>query len=81
MIKVLPANPLKEKWDELYPPTPRPEKGEMCDSISCLWCGRCPRGGTWKVPGEDACVWDSYLKKLNNFYRKYGEEYLFSIAL
>lgn len=48
-----PQNPLKEKWDKLYPPIPMPQYSQVCDDYSCMWCGRCPNGSNWKVPEED----------------------------
>lgn len=32
----MPVNPLKEKWDKLYPPIPKPEFSQVCDGYSCM---------------------------------------------
>ena len=63
-IDNLPKNPLKEKWDKLYPPVPMPQYSQICDGYSCDWCGRCPEGSLWKIPDEDKEVWEEYQKQL-----------------
>ena len=72
-----PENPLKEKWDRLYPPKPMPQYSQVCDGYSCMWCGRCPQGEHWKVPEEDKEVWEKYQQEVleynilhGNFIRK-----------
>ena len=62
-----PENPLKEKWDKLYPPTPMPQYSQVCDGYSCMWCGRCPHGSKWKVPDEDKEVWDEYQRQIEEY--------------
>lgn len=64
-----PENPLKEKWDRLYPPTPMPQYSQVCDGYSCMWCGRCPSGSNWKVPEEDKEVWEQYLEQCKEYDR------------
>ena len=76
-----PKNPLEEKWNKLYPPTPMPQYSQVCDDYSCMWCGRCPDGDHWKVPEEDREVWDEYQRqrleydKIHNpiLFELYGE--------
>lgn len=82
-----PENPLKEKWDKLYPPTPMPQYSQVCDGYSCMWCSRCPQGSNWKVPDEDKEVWDEYQKQIEEYHKIHNpslvtkvEEYL-KIAL
>lgn len=62
-----PINPLQEKWDKLYPPTPMPEYSQVCDGYSCMWCSRCPRGDNWKVPEEDLEIWNQYQQALTEY--------------
>ena len=64
-----PKNPLEEKWERLYPPTPMPQYSQVCDGYSCMWCGRCPRGDNWKVPEEDKEVWEEYQKQCREYDR------------
>ncbi len=64
-----PENPLKEKWNRLYPPIPKPEYSQVCDGYSCMCCGRCPKGGYWKVPEEDMEVWNKYQKDITEYHR------------
>ena len=68
----MPINPLKEKWDKLYPPIPIPEYSQICDGYSCIWCDRCPRGENWKVPEEDKVVWEQYQQQLSEYNRKHN---------
>lgn len=62
-----PVNPLKEKWEKLYPPTPMPQYSQVCDGYSCMWCGRCPQGDNWKCPEEDKEVYEQYLKERREY--------------
>lgn len=64
-----PKNPLKNKWDKLYPPIPKPEYSQVCDGYSCMCCGRCPNGNYWKVPDEDKEVWDKYQKEIGEYHK------------
>lgn len=68
----MPVNPLKEKWDKLYPPIPKPEASQVCDGYSCMWCGRCPNGSYWECPEEDKEVYEAYCKKLNEYLIKHN---------
>lgn len=67
-----PKNPLKEKWDKLYPPIPMWQYSQVCDGYSCMWCGRCPRGDNWKCPEEDKEVYEEYLKELHVYHVNIG---------
>ena len=62
-----PVNPLKEKWEKLYPPTTMPQYSQVCDGYSCMWCGRCPHGDNWKCPEEDKEVYEQYLKERREY--------------
>jgi hypothetical protein len=62
-----PKNPLKEKWDKLYPPIPKVEYSQVCDGYSCMWCGRCPNGEYWKVPEEDIEIWNNYQEQIRQY--------------
>lgn len=64
-----PENPLREKWDKLYPPTQRYESGNNCEGYSCIFCGRCPHGSNWKVPTEDKEIWDEYQKQVLEYHK------------
>lgn len=68
-----PKNPLKEKWERLYPPIPMPQFSEVCDGYSCMGCSRCPDGGNWKVPEEDKEVWEEYQKQLCEYDRIHNQ--------
>ena len=67
-----PVNPLKEKWDKLYPPTPKPQYSQVCDGYSCMWCGRCPNGDYWKVPEEDKDIYDKWYKEYTDYCDSHG---------
>lgn len=67
-----PKNPLKEKWDKLYPPIPMAQYSQVCDGYSCMWCGRCPLGDNWKCPEEDKEVYEEYLKELHAYHVNIG---------
>lgn len=73
-----PKNPLKEKWDKLYPPTPMPQYSQVCDGYSCMWCSRCPDGDNWKVPEEDKEVWEQHQEQIRE-YNKVHNPSLYSI--
>lgn len=64
-----PENPLKEKWDKLYPPIPKPLYGQVCDGYSCMWCDRCPKGSNWEIPEEDKKVWEDYQEQINEYHK------------
>ena len=64
-----PKNPLKEKWDKLYPPTPMPQFSEVCDGYSCIGCSRCPSGSNWEIPEEDRAVWQEYQQQIREYDR------------
>lgn len=71
-----PKNPLKEKWDKLYPPTPMAQYSQVCDGYSCMWCGRCPDGSYWKVPEEDKEVWEQYQGQLREYDRIHNPSFV-----
>ena len=78
-----PKNPLQEKWDKLYPPTPMPQYSQVCNGYSCMWCDRCPQGSNWKVPNEDKEIWDEYQRQIKEYHKIHNpslvtkvEEYL-----
>ncbi len=62
-----PQNPLKEKWDKLYPAKPMPQYSQVCDGYSCISCTRCPRGGNWEVPEEDRVTYEKYLTEYQEY--------------
>ena len=62
-----PENPLKEKWNKLYPPIPMPQYSQVCDGYSCIFCDRCPQGSDWKVPDEDKEVWEKYQAEIDEY--------------
>ena len=64
-----PENPLKEKWNKLYPPIPMPQYSQVCDGYSCMWCGRCPKGSYWVVPEEDKEIWEQYREQIREYDR------------
>lgn len=74
-----PENPLKEKWDKLYPPKPMPQYSQVCDGYSCMWCGRCPEGEYWEVPEEDKEIWEQYREQLREYERIHNPS-LFNMA-
>lgn len=75
-----PQNPLKEKWDKLYPPIPMPQYSQVCDGYSCMWCGRCPEGEYWEVPEEDKEIWEQYRERQIE-YDKIHNPLLYSIMV
>ena len=64
-----PKNPLKEKWERLYPPTPKPEFSQVCDGYSCMYCGRCPNGDYWECPEEDIEVFTQWQRDVQEYYK------------
>jgi len=67
-----PENPLKDKWNKLYPPIPHPHESQVCDGYSCMWCGRCPKGDYWKVPEEDKDIYENYKKEFDDYCNSHG---------
>ena len=67
-----PENPLKDKWEKLYPSVPKPEYSQVCDDYSCMWCERCPKGEYWEVPDEDKAVYQHYMTELYTYIEKHG---------
>lgn len=72
----VPINPLKEKWDKLYPPVPMPQYSQVCDGYSCMYCGRCPNGKNWVVPEEDREIWEQYQEQLRKYNKVHNPELL-----
>ena len=76
-----PENPLKEKWDKLYPP-----KCGLCDddivNYSCAFnCDACPRSSSWQIPDEDKEVFEQWKKDCENYYNSHGgfEKIIYSV--
>ena len=74
-----PENPLKEKWEKLYPPF---RYGEVCSpwielsdgsrisNYSCILCHeKCPHSNNWEVPEEDKEVWDEYQRQISEYHK------------
>ena len=64
-----PKNPLKEKWNRFYPPTPKAEYSQVCDGYSCMWCDRCPNGTHWEVPEEDKKEYEEYQQQIVEYHK------------
>ena len=69
-----PKNPLKEKWDGLFP-------GCESTGYKCMFCGECPHGDYWKVPDEDKDIYDAYLQTVQQYNAEHGNLYLPKIIL
>lgn len=67
-----PKNPLKEKWDDLYPPNQRYKSRINCEGYSCIWCDKCPNGYHWKVPEEDKEIWDQHIKEIHEYLKEHN---------
>ena len=88
-IDDFPENPLKEKWDKLYPPT---RNGKPCSNIlgysddgtpimnyTCIFCTElCQHSDKWKVPEEDKEEWDKYMEEIKEYNRIHNPK-LFNI--
>ena len=61
-----PVNPLKEKWDKLYP---------SCNfgGYNCMYCRDCPKGDYWKVPEEDREIYEEYLKESYKYLKSHND--------
>ena len=55
-----PRNPLREKWERLYP-------GCEATGYKCMYCGECPCGDYWKVPEEDLNLYDLYVQSVRQY--------------
>ena len=64
-----PVNPLWEKWEKLYPPTPMPQYSQVCNGYTCMWCDRCPSGDYWEVPEEDREAYEEHSKKVTEYMK------------
>ena len=64
-----PENPLKDKWDKLYPACSIGSDGW---DYSCMFCGKCPLGDHWEVPDEDKSIWEQYIKDKKAYYDSHG---------
>lgn len=81
---IWPPNPLKEKWEKLYPPTKQgepcsPELGHFNDgkpimNYSCVLCceEKCFHSNNWTVPEEDREVYEKYLEECKEYYNKHN---------
>ena len=67
-----PKSLLKEKWDRLYPPVPKPEYSQVCDGYSCMWCGRCPSGNHWEVPDDDKAEYYNWRKQVEEYITEHN---------
>lgn len=76
-----PENPLKKKWDKLYPPTPNESLMQVCDGNSCLWCGRCPSGQLWTIPDEDREIYNKYRLEVQEYHKKHNPNLCAAIGL
>ena len=65
----LPENPLKEKWNKLYPPNQRYESKEDCRGYCCMYCDKCPHGSHWEIPEDDIEVFKEYKKQLLEYHK------------
>ena len=61
-----PKNPLKEKWDKLYP--------SCQDSwdYGCMFCGKCHFGDHWKIPKEDRELWNQFQSDMDAYVEAHG---------
>ena len=64
-----PVNPLKDKWDRLYPPNQKHKDKSNCEGYGCMWCDLCPNGSYWKVPEEDKEIWDRHIKDVDRYLK------------
>lgn len=77
-----PQNPLKDKWDKLYPPM---KDGNPCNYIlgyyedgrpimnySCVRCyeEKCQYSEGWKIPEEDIDTWNQYQDAIKEYHKK-----------
>lgn len=74
-----PKNPLKEKWDKLYPPMRngkpcgpylgRFEDGRPIMNYTCVICyeEKCQHSNSWKVPEEDKEEYAEHLKRVDEY--------------
>lgn len=76
-----PVNPLREKWDRLYPPM---KNCEPCDIVlgyqengtpymnyGCVLCyeEKCPYSEGWKVPEEDLDTYELWQKEVYEYHK------------
>ena len=83
-MKDFPENPLKEKWDRLYPPMRHgkpcgPYLGKFDDgrpimNYTCVICHeeKCQHSDNWKVPEEDKEEYEEYLKRVDEYNRTHN---------
>lgn len=64
-----PRDPLKEKWDKLYPPTQQSSDGSNCEGYKCLWCDKCQNGEYWKIPEDDLKQWKEYQEQIVQYHK------------
>lgn len=69
-----PRNPLKEKWERLYP---------SCEytGYNCMYCSACPCGDNWKIPEEDKDEYDAWVQAVRQYNIEHGNEWIPKIIL
>ena len=78
LMSDFPENPLKAKWDKLYPPC---ESFETLGSYNCMRCWRCPLGSGWRVPTEDEEQWKKYQEEVREYHRKHNPSMMAEVGL
>lgn len=84
-----PKNPLKEKWEKLYPPTRfgkacspyiELDNGDTIANYGCILCHEmCPHSNNWKVPEEDREVWEEYQRQIHEYHKIHNPEFYKSV--
>ena len=87
-----PKNPLKEKWDKLYPPTRNgkpcsPYLGKYDDgrpimNYTCVICHekKCQHSDDWEIPEEDKEEYEKYQKQVDE-YNKIHNPKLYALKI
>ena len=65
-----PKNPLKEKWDKLYPPCDLSDNGDF--DYSCILCSKCPNSEYWEIPAEDKAIWEQHRIDVEKYVEEHG---------
>ena len=70
-LEGFPVNPLIKKWEKKYPMDDRCKELEKqkIENLSCLNCGKCPKGVDFKVPKEDLLIFRKYLKECRDYFK------------
>ena len=84
-----PENPLKEKWDKLYPPTRYGEpcapyyvldNGDRISNYGCILCHEmCPHSNNWEVPEEDKEIWEEYQRQIMKYHKTHNPSFAKSV--